>query len=152
MMDDDDQNPANDKDAANIEAAVLGSTTIDDLLCSTRVPLPPNTKKVSFNSKSYSDVTYKDSTVHITVGAGHNNNHPSPINPGTYMHVLCVAMLHYSNPDIVGAAFTQSYSFKAGPKKFWQNWWEDRHDRAHSTPQLHNLPSRSRKLPLHQRP
>jgi hypothetical protein len=54
----------------------------------------------------------------MTIGAGHDNNHPSPINLDLYMHVLGVAMLHYSNPDIVGAAFAQSYSFKAGLKKF----------------------------------
>ncbi len=34
------------------------------------------------------------------------------------MHILGVAMLHYSDPDIIGAAFAQSYSFKAGLKKF----------------------------------
>jgi hypothetical protein len=56
--------------------------------------------------------------VHIMVGAGHNNNHPSPNNPDPYMHILCLAMLHYSDPDIVGTTFAQSYSFKAKLKKF----------------------------------
>jgi hypothetical protein len=59
-----------------------------------------------------------DGTVHITVSPGHNNNHPSPFNPGPYMHILGVALLHYSNPDIVGAAFAKSYSLKARLKKF----------------------------------
>jgi hypothetical protein len=49
---------------------------------------------------------------------GHNNNHPSPIDPDPYMHILGISILHYSNPDIVGAAIAQSYSFKAGLKKF----------------------------------
>jgi hypothetical protein len=74
--------------------------------------------KVSFNNKSYSDGTYKDCTMHIMVGTGQDNNHPSPIEPDPYMHILGVAMLHYSNPDIVGAAFAQSYSVKARLKKF----------------------------------
>ncbi len=56
--------------------------------------------------------------MHITVGAGHNNNHPSPIDPDPYMHILGVELLHYSDPNIVGAAFAQSYSFKAGLKEF----------------------------------
>jgi hypothetical protein len=52
------------------------------------------------------------------VGAGQDNNHLSLINPDPYMHVLGIGMLHYSNPNIVDAAFAQSYSFKAGLKKF----------------------------------
>ncbi len=55
--------------------------------------------------------------MHITADTGHDNNHPSPINPDPYMHILGIVMLHYSNPDIVGAAFVQSYSFKAVLKK-----------------------------------
>jgi hypothetical protein len=97
---------------------VLESITIDGLCCSTQVPLPPHITKVSFNNKSYYKGTYKDGTVHIMVGAGHDNNHPSPIDPDPNMHVLGMAMLHYSDPNIVGAAFSQSYSFKAGLKNF----------------------------------
>jgi hypothetical protein len=41
MMDDNGKNPINDKEAATIEAVVLGSTTVDGLHCSTQVPLPP---------------------------------------------------------------------------------------------------------------
>jgi hypothetical protein len=73
--------------------------------------------KVSFKNKSYSNGTYKDGTVHVTVNAGHDNDHPSPIDPDPYMHVLGIALLHYFNPDVLGAAFVQSYSFKAGLKK-----------------------------------
>jgi hypothetical protein len=118
MMDDNAKNPINDKEAVKIKAAILRSTTIDGCRHSTRVPLPPCVMKVSFNNKSYSNRTYKDGTMHITVSAGHNNDHPSPTSPDPYMHVLGVAMLHHSNPGIVGAAFAQSYSFKAGLKKF----------------------------------
>jgi hypothetical protein len=119
MMNDDGKNPFNDKEASNIEAAVFGSTTIDGLCCSTRVPLPPPCiTKVSFNNKSYSDGTYKDNAVHIMVIAGHDNNHPSPIDPDPYMHILGVAMLHYSNPNIIGTVFTQSYRINTGLKKF----------------------------------
>jgi hypothetical protein len=78
---------------------------------------PASQRSVPTN-KSYSNGTYKDGTVHITIGAGHNNNHPSPINPDPYTHILGIAMVHYSDPDIVGAAFAQSYSFNAGLKKF----------------------------------
>ena len=34
------------------------------------------------------------------------------------MHVLGTAMLHYTNPNARAVAFAQSYSFKAGLKKF----------------------------------
>jgi hypothetical protein len=34
------------------------------------------------------------------------------------MHVLGIALLHYSNPNVLGAAFARSNSFKAGLKKF----------------------------------
>jgi hypothetical protein len=117
-MDDDNKSLVNEKEATDIKAAILGSTTIDGLRRSTQVPIPSRITKVSFNNKSYSDETYKDDTVHITVDAGYNNNHPSSINPDPYMHVLSIAMLHHSNPDIVGAAFAQSYSVKARLKKF----------------------------------
>jgi hypothetical protein len=35
MMDDDNENPVDDKEAANIKAAILGSITGDGLRCST---------------------------------------------------------------------------------------------------------------------
>ncbi len=60
--------------------------------------------------------------MHITVSVDHDNDHPSPIYQNPYMHVLGIAMLLYSNPDIVGAAFAQSYSFKARLKKFGKKW------------------------------
>jgi hypothetical protein len=121
MMNDDDENPINDKEAANMKAAMFGSTTIDGLHCSTQVPIPPPVTKVSFNNKSYSGMPYKDGTVHITVGAGHDNNHTSPINPDPYMHVLGIATLHYSDPDVVGAALPNPTVSKPG-SKIWQNW------------------------------
>jgi hypothetical protein len=34
------------------------------------------------------------------------------------MHVLGIALLHYSDPDVLGAAFAQSYSFRDRLKKF----------------------------------
>jgi hypothetical protein len=52
------------------------------------------------------------------VSVDHDNDHPSPIYQNPYMHILGIAIHHYSNLDIVGAAFAQSYSFKAGLKKF----------------------------------
>jgi hypothetical protein len=91
MMDEDDENPVNDKEAANIKATILGSATIDCFHSSTQVPLPPRITKISFNNKSYSNGTYKGSTVHIMDGVGHDNKHPSPINLDLYMHVLGVA-------------------------------------------------------------
>jgi hypothetical protein len=54
--------------------------------------------------------------MHIMVGAGHNNDHPSPLNPDPYMHILGMAMLHYNDPDIVSAAFAQFYSFNASSR------------------------------------
>ncbi len=96
MMDNDNKNPVDDKEATNNKAAILGSITTDGLRCSTQVPLPPCITKVSFNNKSYSVGICKDGTMHITVGAGQDNNHPSPINPDPYMHVLGVAILHCS--------------------------------------------------------
>jgi hypothetical protein len=117
-MDDDAKNPVNDKEAAKIEEAILFSTTVDGLRCSTRIPISPRITKVSFKNKSYSNWTYKDGTVHITVDAGHDNNHPSPIDSDPYMHILGIALLHYSDPNVLGATFVKSHSFKAGLKKF----------------------------------
>ncbi len=57
-------------------------------------------------------------TIHITVDSGHDANHPSPIDPDPLMHVLGIAMLHYTNPKAHTVAFAQSYSLKAGLKKF----------------------------------
>jgi hypothetical protein len=108
IMDDNAENPVNNKEAAKIKEAILGSTTVDGLRRSTRIPIPPRITKVSFNNKSYFDGTYKDGTIHITVDAGHDNDHPSLINPDPYMHVLGIALLHYSNPNVLGAAFAQS--------------------------------------------
>ncbi len=118
IMDNDTKNPVNNKEAAKIEEAIPGSTTVDNLHCSTCISIPPRITKVSFKNKLYSNGTYKNSTIHITVNAGHNNDHPSPINQDPYMHLLGIVMLHYSDPNVLGAAFVQSYSFKAGLKKF----------------------------------
>jgi hypothetical protein len=118
ITDDNAKNPVDDEEAAEIKEAVLGSTTVNSLHCSTCISIPPCITKVSFKNKWYSDGTYKVGTVHITVDAGHNIDHPSPIDPDPYMHVLGIALLHYSDPDVLGAAFAQSYSFKAGLKKF----------------------------------
>jgi hypothetical protein len=118
ITDNNAENPVDNKEAAKIEEVVLGSTTVDGLRHSTRIPIPPCTTKVSFKNKLYSNGTYKDGTVHITVDAGHDNDHPFPINPDLYMHVLGIALLHYSNPNVLGAAFARSNSFKAGLKKF----------------------------------
>jgi hypothetical protein len=75
ITDNNAKNPVGNKEAAKIEEAILGSTTVDGLRCSTRIPIPPHITKVSFNNKLYSDGTYKNSTIHITVDAGHNNDH-----------------------------------------------------------------------------
>jgi hypothetical protein len=104
--------------AAKMEEAILGSTTIDGRHRSTRNRTPTCFTKVSFDNKSYSDGQYKDGTVHITVVSGHDINHPSLIDPNPLMHVLGIAMLHYTDPDARAVAFAQSYSFKAGLKKF----------------------------------
>jgi hypothetical protein len=74
--------------------------------------------KVSFDNKSYSDSQYKGGTIHITVDSGHDADHPSPIDPDPLMYVLGIAMLHYTNPKARAVAFAQSYSLKAGLKKF----------------------------------
>ncbi len=118
ITDNNAENPVNNGEAAKIEEAVHGSNTVDSLSCSTCIFIPPRITKVSFKNKLYSNGTYKDSTVHITVNACHNNDHPSPINQDPYMHLLGIVMLHYSDPDVLHAAFAQSYSFKAGLKKF----------------------------------
>jgi hypothetical protein len=60
----------------------------------------------------------KNGTVHITVNSEHDTNHPSPIDSDPLMHVLGTTMLHYTNPEARAVAFLQSYSFKAGLKKF----------------------------------
>jgi hypothetical protein len=119
-IDDDDNatdNKTIDAEAAEMEEAVLGSTTIDRRCCSTRNRTPTRFTKVSFDNKPYSDGQYKEGTIHITVDSGHDTNHPSPIDPDPLMHVLGIAMLHYTNPDAQAVAFAQSYSFKAGLKK-----------------------------------
>ncbi len=119
---DNDNNATDDKTinakAAEMEEAVLGSTTIDERCHSTRNRTPTCFTKVSFDNKSYSDGQYKEGTVHITVDSGHDTNHPSPIDPNPLMHVLGIAMLHYTDPNARAVAFAQSYSFKAGLKKF----------------------------------
>ncbi len=118
---DDDDNATEDKTidakAAEMEEAVLGSTTIDGCRCSTRNRTPTRFTKVSFDNKSYSEGQYKEGTIHITVDSGHDTDHTSPINPNPLMHVLGIAMLHYTNPDARAVAFAQSCSFKAGLKK-----------------------------------
>jgi hypothetical protein len=118
ITDDYAEDPVDNKEAAEIKENVLGSTTVGNLRCSTCIPIPPCITKVSFKNKLYSDGTYKDGTLHVTVDAGHNNDHPSPINPDPYIHVPGTALLHYSNPNVLGATFARSYSFKAGLKKF----------------------------------
>jgi hypothetical protein len=52
------------------------------------------------------------------VDLGHDTNHPSPIDPDPLMHVLGIAMLHYTNLKARAVVFAQLYSFKAGLKKF----------------------------------
>jgi hypothetical protein len=56
------------------------------------------------------------------VDSGHNTDHPPLIDPDPIMHVLGTAMLHCTNPEAQAVEFAQSYSFKAGLKKFLQNW------------------------------
>ena len=56
-----------DANAAEMEEAVLGSTTVDGRRRSTRNRTPTRFTKVSFDNKSYSDGQYKNGTVHITV-------------------------------------------------------------------------------------
>jgi hypothetical protein len=114
-MDDDE---SVDAKAAELEEEILGSTTIDGRRRSTRNRIPTSLTKVSFDNKSYSDGQYKGGTIHITVDSGHNADHPSPINPDPLMHVLGITMLHYTNPEARAVAFAQSYSLKAGLKKF----------------------------------
>jgi hypothetical protein len=104
--------------AGKLEEAILGSTTIDRRRCSTHNRIPTRVTKVSFNNKTYSDGQYKDGTIHITVDSGHDANHPSPINPNPLTHIQGIAMLHYTNPKASAVVFAQSYSFKAGLKKF----------------------------------
>jgi hypothetical protein len=114
-MDDDE---SVDAKAAKLEEEILGSTTMDGPRRSTRNRIPTRLTKVSFDNKSYSDGQYKGGTIHITVDSGHDADHPSPINPDPLMHVLGIAMLHYTNPEARVVAFTQSYRLKARLKKF----------------------------------
>jgi hypothetical protein len=123
MTDIDNANNATDDEtivaeAAKMEEAILGSTTIDGCRCSTRNRTPTRFTKVSFDNKSYSNGQYKEGTFHITVDLGHDTDHPSPIDPNPLMHVLGIAMLHYTDPDAQAVAFAQSYSFRAGLRKF----------------------------------
>jgi hypothetical protein len=113
-----DNNESVDTKATKLEEAILGLNSIDRRNRSTCNRVPTCLTKVSFDNKSYSDGQYKDGTIHITVDSGHNANHPSPIDPDPLMHVLGIAMLHYTNPEARAVAFAQSYSFKAGLKKF----------------------------------
>jgi hypothetical protein len=113
----DDDKSVNAK-AAELEEEILGSTTIDGQHRSTRNRISMSLTKVSFDNKSYSDGQYKSGTIHITVDSGHDADHPSPIDPDPLMHVLGIAMLHYTNPEARAVAFAQSYSLKAGLKKF----------------------------------
>ncbi len=113
-----DDNKSVDAKAAKLEEAILGLTTIDGRRCSTRNRIPTCLTKVSFDNKSYSDGQYKDVTIHIRVDSGHDADHPSPINPNPLMHVLGIALLHYTNLEARAVAFAQLYSFKAGLKKF----------------------------------
>jgi hypothetical protein len=106
ITDNDAKNPVDDKEAAKIEEAVIGSITVNGLHPSTRIPIPPRITKVSFKNNLYSNGTYKDGIVYITVNTGHDNDHPSPIDPDPYMHILGIALLYYSDPDILGATFT----------------------------------------------
>ncbi len=119
ILDEDmDNNESVNAKAAKLEEEILRSTTIDGRRCSTRNRILTSLTKVSFDNNSYSDGQYKGGTIHITVDSGHKANHPSPIDPDPLMHVLGIAMLHYTNPEAHAVAFTQSYSLKAGLKKF----------------------------------
>jgi hypothetical protein len=111
-------NESVDAEATKLEEEILGSTTIDGRRRSTRNQIPTSLTKVSFNNKSYSDDQYKDGTIYITVDSGHDADHLSPIDPDPLMHVLGITMLHYTNPEARAVAFPQSYSLKAGLKKF----------------------------------
>jgi hypothetical protein len=113
-----DDNESVNAKAAKLEEEILGSTTIDGRRRSTRNRIPTSLTKVSIDNKSYSDGQYKGVTIHITVDSSHNADHPSPINPDSLMHVLGIAMLHYTNPQACAVAFAQLYSLKAGLKKF----------------------------------
>ncbi len=119
ILDEDmDNDESVNAEAAELEEEILGSTTIDGRRCSTRNQIPTSLTKVGFDNKSYLDGQYKGGTIHITVDSGHDTDHPSPINPDPLMHVLGIAMLHYTNPKACTVAFAQSYSLKAGLKKF----------------------------------
>jgi hypothetical protein len=96
----------------------LGSIIIGGQQCSARVPAPRQLTKVGFNNKSYSDGKYKDDTIHIAVGTGHDANHPSLIDPDPLLHALGTTMLHYNSPNVQAIVFAQVSSFKAGLKKF----------------------------------
>jgi hypothetical protein len=113
-----DDNESVDAKAAKLEEAILGLTTINGCRCFTHNQIPTRLTKVSFDNKSYSDGQYKDGTIHITVDSGHDANHPSPIDPDPLMHILGIALLHYTNPEAHAVAFAQLYIFKAGLKKF----------------------------------
>ncbi len=113
-----DNNESVDAKAAELEEEILRSTTINGRRRSTRNRILTSLTKVNFDSKSHSDRQYKGGTIHITVDSGHDADHPSPIGPDPLMHILGIPMLHYTNPKAHAVAFAQSYSLKAGLKKF----------------------------------
>jgi hypothetical protein len=104
--------------ATDAEDEDLGSIIIGGIPCSARAPTPHFHTKVDFDSKSYPDGKYRDGTIHIAMGIGHDANHPSPIDPKPLMHILVTDMMHYANPDARALTFAQVYSFKVGLKRF----------------------------------
>ena len=124
--DNDDSTHATEADAANIEEAnaaeieeaTFGSIYFNGQRQSTRNHILMRKSNINFDNKSYTNVHYKDRTIHITIPSCHDANQPSPTNTDQLMHVLGVALLHYYTSEIRAAAFAQSYSLKAGLRKF----------------------------------
>jgi hypothetical protein len=58
--------------ATNTEDKDLGSIIIGGVHCSASAPAPQLHMKVGFDNKSYLDSKYRDGTIHIMVGTGHD--------------------------------------------------------------------------------
>jgi hypothetical protein len=81
--------------ATNTEDEDLGSIVIGGICRSAHASAPRCHTKVGFDNKSYSDCKYRDGNIHITMGTGHDTDHPSLIKPNPLMHTLGTAMMHY---------------------------------------------------------
>jgi hypothetical protein len=99
------------------------------------LPATPS-QRVWLRSASMTNLTQMGPSFYITVGLGHNTNHPSPIDPNPLMHVLGIVMLQYTNPEARAAAFAH----QGRPQEIWWCWQDCYHEQTHPTAGLQDLP------------